>query len=75
MLGKVTYVAAMTTSSVVTGWVLERSWFRLSLRSTAALWDRGLGTPLSDVFSSSYWQENIKESAENKHGYPFEILP
>lgn len=48
-----TYVAAMTTSSVVTGWVLERSCVRLSLRSTAALRGRGLGTPLSEVLSSS----------------------
>lgn len=50
---EITYVAAMTTSSVVTGCVRERSWTRRSLRSTAALRDRGLGTPPSEVFSSS----------------------
>lgn len=48
-----TYVAAMTTSSVVTGCVRERSCTRLSLLSTAALRDRGLGTPPSEVFSNS----------------------
>lgn len=43
----------MTTSSDVTGCVRERSCTRLSLRSTAALRDRGLGTPPSEVLSSS----------------------
>lgn len=43
----------MTTSSDVMGCVRERSCTRLSLRSTAALRDRGLGTPPSEVFSSS----------------------
>lgn len=48
-----TYVAAMTTSSVVTGWVRERSWMRLSRLSMAAFRDWGLGAPPSVFLSNS----------------------
>ena len=62
----VTYVAAMTTSSEVMGWVSERSCVRLSLRSTAELRDRGLGTPPSPVFSSSWEERGINKGSEMK---------
>lgn len=48
-----TYVAATTTSSVVTGWVRERSWMRLSRLSMAAFRDWGLGAPPSVLLSNS----------------------
>lgn len=48
-----TYLEALTTSLLVTGCVCERSWTLLRRRSTAAFRERGLGTPPSDVLSSS----------------------
>ena len=48
-----THVAAMTTSSVVTGWVRERSWPLLRRLSTAAFRDRSFGGPPSMLFSNS----------------------
>ena len=48
-----THVAAMTTSSVVTGWVRERSWPLLRRLSTAAFRERTFGGPPSMLFSNS----------------------
>lgn len=48
------YLEALTTSLLVTGCVWERSCTLLRRLSTAVFRERGLGTPPSDVLSSSW---------------------